>query len=86
MAWDAAAKVNVEVELEQLREEIREHERRYYHDNAPIISDAEYDQLFRRLLDLEETHPHLVSPILLLNGSREPPWITSNRWSTKDPC
>lgn len=53
--------MSVELELEQLREEIREHERRYYHDNAPIISDAEYDQLFRRLLDLEEANPQLVS-------------------------
>ena len=49
-------------ELERIREEIRYHEKRYYHDHDPIISDAEYDQLFRKLLDLEEAHPELVTP------------------------
>lgn len=33
----------------------------YYRHDAPTISDAEYDQLFRELLDLETAHPHLVN-------------------------
>jgi DNA ligase (NAD+) len=47
---------------EELRKEIREHDRRYYQDAAPIISDAEYDLLFRELRELEEHHPELVTP------------------------
>ncbi|MBA3650597.1 MAG: NAD-dependent DNA ligase LigA [Chthoniobacterales bacterium] len=44
-----------------LRAEIEEHNRRYYEEVAPTISDREYDRLFRELLDLEERHPQLVS-------------------------
>jgi DNA ligase (NAD+) len=46
----------------ELRKEIREHDRRYYEDAAPVISDAEYDLLFRELRELEERHPELVTP------------------------
>lgn len=49
-------------EIERLREEIRYHDHRYYVLNAPVISDAEYDRLFRRLLELEREHPELVTP------------------------
>ncbi|MHA7835034.1 MAG: DNA ligase LigA-related protein, partial [Algiphilus sp.] len=45
--------------VEQLRETIRAHNRRYYQDDAPTISDAEYDQLFRELVELEDAHPEL---------------------------
>lgn len=44
-----------------LRSEIRDHDRRYYQDAAPIISDREYDLLLRELRELEETHPQLVT-------------------------
>jgi DNA ligase (NAD+) len=44
-----------------LRREIEEHNRRYYVDDAPTISDAEYDALFRELQDLESRHPELVT-------------------------
>ncbi|MDA0659667.1 MAG: NAD-dependent DNA ligase LigA [Planctomycetota bacterium] len=47
-------------EVERLRREIRYHDRRYYVDAAPEISDLEYDRLLRRLLDLERQHPDLV--------------------------
>lgn len=33
--------------IERLRAELREHERRYYVEDAPVISDAEFDRLFR---------------------------------------
>jgi DNA ligase (NAD+) len=45
---------------EALARQIQEHDRRYYVDNNPIISDQEYDQLFRRLKDIEEAHPDWV--------------------------
>lgn len=47
---------------QQLREVVRAHAHRYYVLDAPIISDAEYDQLFRALQALEEAHPALRSP------------------------
>lgn len=42
-----------------LRKEIAEHNRRYYEESAPTISDREYDALYRELKDLEETFPKL---------------------------
>ena len=44
----------------QLRREIEKHNRRYYEEAAPTISDREYDKLFRELSDLEKTFPHLA--------------------------
>jgi DNA ligase (NAD+) len=48
--------------IAQLREEIRGHDRRYYEEAAPSISDLEYDALFRELRALEEAHPELLTP------------------------
>src|SRR6476660_5796491 len=48
--------------LEQLRDEIRKHDRLYYDKAAPIISDREYDRLYKELLDLETTFPDLITP------------------------
>jgi DNA ligase (NAD+) len=47
---------------EQLRREINDHDSRYYVLDAPVISDAEYDQLKRRLIEIEERFPDLVTP------------------------
>ena len=49
-------------EIEVLRLEIEVHNRRYYVDAAPTISDKEFDRLMRRLEDLERQHPELASP------------------------
>lgn len=49
-------------EIEQLRGEIRKHDRRYYVDAAPTVSDREYDRLLSRLRELEEANPSLVTP------------------------
>ena len=49
-------------EIEKLREEIRYHDYRYYVLNDPVITDEEYDRLFRRLQELEEMFPELVTP------------------------
>lgn len=51
-----------EKEIRKLREEIREHNYRYYVLNAPVISDREWDRLFRRLQELESAYPDLVTP------------------------
>jgi len=53
---------SVEKEIEKLREEIRYHEYRYYVLDDPEISDYEFDQLMRKLQDLEREHPELVTP------------------------
>ncbi|WP_054308228.1 NAD-dependent DNA ligase LigA [Mesorhizobium sp. 1M-11] len=47
-------------ELERLAAEIKEHDRRYHGDDAPIITDAEYDALRRRNAAIEEAFPDLV--------------------------
>ncbi|MGQ4810432.1 DNA ligase [Candidatus Entotheonellaceae bacterium PAL068K] len=52
----------VKTRLEALREEIRLHQYRYYVENRPSLSDAEYDSLFRDLQRLEEAHPDLITP------------------------
>src|SRR3954466_13064410 len=45
----------------ELRKEITKHDRLYYEKAAPVISDREYDRLYRELLDLETTFPDLAS-------------------------
>lgn len=49
-------------EIEELRQQLHEHSYRYYVNNAPVISDAEFDRLFRRLADLETAFPNFVTP------------------------
>jgi DNA ligase (NAD+) len=46
----------------QLVEEIRRHDRAYYVDARPVISDQEYDRLYHELLDLEKEFPNLATP------------------------
>jgi DNA ligase (NAD+) len=47
---------------EELRRKILYHERKYYVDNDPQISDQEFDRLVRELVDLEHRFPGLVTP------------------------
>lgn len=49
-------------ELEALRREVAYHARKYYVDDAPEISDYDYDMLYRRLEELEAEHPELFDP------------------------
>ena len=53
---------NVAQKIEALRETIQYHNNRYYVMDDPEISDAEYDRLFRQLLELEQQHPELATP------------------------
>jgi len=48
--------------VETLRRDITEHNRRYYEEAAPTISDREYDRLYKELVDLETQFPELVTP------------------------
>ena len=48
--------------LEELRSTIRRHDHLYYVLNRPEISDAEYDNLFRKLQDFEAENPELITP------------------------
>lgn len=48
--------------IESLRKTIRLHNYKYYTLSNPSISDAQYDELMRRLRKLEETHPEYASP------------------------
>ncbi|MBQ1091849.1 NAD-dependent DNA ligase LigA [Streptomyces sp. B93] len=66
MAGDKQAETTVPAEARdrhaQLAQEIEEHRFRYYVKDAPVISDAEFDELMRHLEALEEEHPELRTP------------------------
>jgi DNA ligase (NAD+) len=59
---EALTREEAEREAERLRKELTIHCWLYYVLNSPIISDEEYDRLFRRLLQIEERFPDLVTP------------------------
>ena len=52
----------VAARIAELRKDVEYHNYRYYVENDPIISDEEYDRLFRELRELEREHPELSSP------------------------
>lgn len=54
--------MNVQKEITSLRRELEKHNRLYYVEDAPVISDYEYDMLMQRLKALEAEHPELVTP------------------------
>src|SRR5947209_917911 len=58
----ATKKASAQVEIERLREELRYHDERYYVHSDPEISDYEYDQLLKRLGELEAARPELITP------------------------
>jgi DNA ligase (NAD+) len=58
----AAPSDKIKKELSELRKKIAHHSRLYYVQDNPEISDAEYDRLFDRLLEIEKEHPELVTP------------------------
>lgn len=55
-------KKNAQKEIARLSQEIEEHNRRYYILDDPAVSDKEYDELLRRLINLEERFPGLKDP------------------------
>jgi len=59
--------------------EIRRHDEAYYQEAAPLVSDQEYDRLYRELLDLEAAHPELRtvdSPSQRVGGEPLPHFTT----------
>jgi DNA ligase (NAD+) len=52
---------SAKAEHEKLAAEILEHDRRYYTEDRPVISDAAYDELRKRLVALEKEYPALVT-------------------------
>ncbi|MGK2861205.1 MAG: NAD-dependent DNA ligase LigA [Chitinophagaceae bacterium] len=50
------------IKIAELRDLLRFHEHRYYILNDPLISDSEYDSLFKALQKAEEENPELISP------------------------
>ena len=54
--------MDVKKRINELREEIRYHDRKYYVENNPMISDYEYDKLMDELKKLEKEHPELITP------------------------
>ncbi|HAE87452.1 TPA: DNA ligase (NAD(+)) LigA, partial [Candidatus Marinimicrobia bacterium] len=53
---------DVKKRVEELTRELNEHNYRYYVLDNPVISDAEYDCLFRELVELEEKYPQYRRP------------------------
>ncbi|MEZ6044574.1 MAG: hypothetical protein R3C11_03125 [Planctomycetaceae bacterium] len=53
---------HIREEIETLREELRRHNKLYYVDAAPEITDREYDRLMKQLEQLEREHPEYDSP------------------------
>jgi DNA ligase (NAD+) len=67
-----AAPAAVKKQIADLREKLRHHEYKYYVQDDPEISDAEYDRLMSRLTALETANPELVtsdSPTLRVGGT-----------------
>jgi DNA ligase (NAD+) len=56
----ALAKINAD-EINNLREVLRFHEHRYYFLSDPLISDFEYDQLYKQLENIEKENPGLIT-------------------------
>ena len=54
--------MDIPKEIKRLREQIRHHDHQYYVENKPEVSDQDYDGLMRRLIELEETNPQLITP------------------------
>ena len=53
---------SIKEKINQLRSVIRHHDRKYYVENNPEITDYEYDILVKELQQLEQAHPELITP------------------------
>jgi DNA ligase (NAD+) len=65
----------IQAEAQRLRAEIERHNHQYYVLDQPLVSDAEFDRLFRQLQQLESDYPELVdaeSPTQRVGGSPQP--------------
>ncbi len=55
-------KKDIEKKIEKLRGLINHHDRKYYVENKPEVSDQEYDRLMKELEKLEDAHPEFIVP------------------------
>ena len=78
-------------DYEKLIEEIRKHDRLYYVENKPVISDYEYDLLLKKLEKMEADHPDWVTRLLRpsVSKTRSPKVLSKSpilfrcsRWTT----
>ena len=53
---------DIKAELVKLRREIKHHNKKYYEDDAPEISDYEFDKLMNRLKEIETAFPEFITP------------------------
>jgi DNA ligase (NAD+) len=70
---DELSEAEAVAELTRLADEIAAHDIRYFQEDAPSVSDADYDRLKRRNAEIEARFPHLVrdnSPSLKVGGAR----------------
>ena len=73
---------------QELSDEVREHQFRYYIKDAPVISDADFDRLFNELVALEERYPELRVPDSPTEPASPPSsprlsiWSGCCRWTT----
>lgn len=51
----------VKIKLEKLYETIKKHDFAYYENHNPTISDAEYDEIRRLILEIEKDYPSLIT-------------------------
>lgn len=61
--------MEAEIEHQRLADEVAEHDRRYHQEDAPTISDAEYDALRARLNEIEAAFPHLRARVTQTVGA-----------------
>jgi DNA ligase (NAD+) len=54
-------KEEIKKQIEELHKELKKHNKAYYRDDAPTISDAKYDKLKRELIDLETEYPEYIT-------------------------
>jgi DNA ligase (NAD+) len=54
-------RAEAEKKIAELRDEVRKHDQLYYEDSAPLITDREYDRLYKQLVDLETQFPDLLT-------------------------
>src|SRR5205085_10698880 len=62
MRYSPRGMENPAARAEELRAQLRDASHRYYVLDAPTLSDAEYDRLFRELEQLDADHPDLITP------------------------
>ena len=52
----------VEAEIRKLREQLQDHNYRYYVLDKPVITDYQFDMMLKQLQQLEEAHPEFFDP------------------------